>query len=347
MEGMLLGAPATLTRAQVADRAGVDLAVAQELWRLMGFADVDDADVAFTEADVQALRDTERLVALGVLGPERRAALVRTWGRSYARLAEWQTRLLTEVAADGADPAVPDRAGRSGRTDAGLGALAGLAEEVVPLVESLQGYVWRRHLASATARTLAAEPAASPVSDQTVCFVDIVGYTHRSRALSERGLAAWLERFEETCADTALDHGARVIKNIGDEVLLVADTAACAAEVALTLTARGADPDDDFPEVRAGLAHGPVLSRLGDVFGEAVNVAARLTALARPGTVLVDSGARAALDGSPDEAAAPDGAGGEALDEAGAEPAAYSLRRLRRASVKDYPRVGAWVLRRA
>jgi len=324
VEGVLLGARPTLTRVEVASRAGVALPVAQELWRLMGFAEVGDAEVAFTEADVQALRDTERLVALGVLGPERRAALVRTWGRSYARLAEWQTRLLTEVAADGRDDA---------------GALAGLTEEVLPLVESLQGYVWRRHLASATARTLATDPVPSPVSDQTVCFVDIVGYTHRSRALSERELAAWLERFEGVCAEAVLDHGARVIKSIGDEVLVVADTATGAAEVALALTARGADPDDGFPEVRAGLAHGPVLSRLGDVFGEAVNVAARLTSLARPGTVLVDAGVHAALDADRDTAR---GAGPAVAP----EPAAYALKRLRRASVKDYPRLEAWVLRR-
>ena len=166
-------------------------------------------------------------------------------------------------------------------------------------------------------------------------------------ALSERELAAWLERFEEACAEAVLDHGARVIKSIGGEVLVVADTPASAAEVALALTARGSDPDDGFPEVRAGLAHGPVLSRLGDVFGSTVNVAARLTSLARPGTVLVDAGVHDALDPGPDqpEPDGPDAPGGTGAQTAHPHPA-YVLKRLRRAAVKDYPRLDTWVLRR-
>jgi adenylate cyclase len=123
------------------------------------------------------------------------------------------------------------------------------------------------------------------------------------------------------------DHGGRVIKNIGDEVLFVADDVAAAAEVALLLTERGADPDDDFPGVRAGLAHGEVVARLGDVLGPTVNIASRLTSVARPGTVLVDDGAHERL--STDDAAP------------------YAFRRLRRTSVKGYERLQPWALRRA
>ena len=61
------------------------------------------------------------------------------------------------------------------------------------------------------------------------------------------------------------------------------------------MTARGADPDDEFPEVRAGVAYGDVVSRLGDVFGPTVNIASRLTSVARPGSVLIDRGAHDAL----------------------------------------------------
>ena len=64
-----------------------------------------------------------------------------------------------------------------------------------------------------------------------------------------------------------MDHGGRIIKTIGDEILFVADDPAAAADVALLLTARGEDPDDPFPSVRAAIAHGEVVSRLGDVFG--------------------------------------------------------------------------------
>ena len=283
VERYLLGETPSLTRVEVADRAGVPLELATELWRLLGFVNQTDDAVAFTEADVHALVLASDLVKLGILGPESQAALVRTWGRSYARLAEWQTTLLTEVATEGgADPAAR---------------LTELAESVLPRVESLQTYVWRRHLASATSRTLAVESAGSPVSNLAVCFVDIVGYTSRSKNLAEGELVDWLEHFEAEAAGIVVDHGGRVIKTIGDEILFVADDPAAAAEAALVMTERGDDPQDRFPEVRAGMACGEVVSRLGDVYGPVVNIAARLTSVARPGTVLVDRGAYEALSG--------------------------------------------------
>lgn len=310
VEVFLLGDAPSLTKVEVAARAGVPLPVAEELWRLLGFAHAADDDPAFTEADVEALRLSHDLIELGILSPERQAALVRTWGRSYARLADWQTTLLTDVALESGDPAAR---------------VTTLAEQVLPRVDALQSYVWRRHLASAASRAIGSDTVGSPAAPLAVGFVDIVGYTSRSKALSETDLVAWVEAFEAGATGTVVDHGGRVIKNIGDEVLYVADSSAAAAEIALTLTARGSDAGDDFPEVRAGVAYGDVVSRLGDVFGEVVNLAARLTSVARPGTVLVDRGAHEALAGDP----------------------SYAFRHLRRTPVKGYAKLQPWVLRRA
>jgi adenylate cyclase len=310
VEEIILGEKPHLTRLEVTERAGVPLEVARELWRLLGLPEQGDDDVAFTEADVQALTYTRDLMKLGVLSPERQAALVRTWGRSFARLAEWQTRLLTEVALEADDP---------------LASVVELTGEVLPRLDELQSYVWRTHLARTAARLMATQGAGSDVVEQAVGFVDIVGFTSRSKELSDLELVTWIEYFEAECSVVVNDHDGRVIKNIGDEVLFVADDPAHAAEVALLLTARGADADDEFPEVRAGLAYGEVVARLGDGLGPTVNIAARLTSVARPGTVLVDDGAHDALDtdGSP-----------------------YAFRRLRRTSVKGYSRLQPWALRR-
>jgi adenylate cyclase len=311
VEELILGQRPHLTRLEVVERAGVPLDVARELWRLLGLPEQGDDDVAFTDADVQALTYTRDLMKLGVLSPERQAALVRTWGRSFARLAEWQTRLLTEVALEQDDP---------------LTSVVELTEEVLPRLDELQSYVWRTHLARTAARLMATQGAGSDLVDLGVAFVDIVGFTSRSKELSDLELVTWIEYFEAECSAAVTDHGGRVIKNIGDEVLFVADDAAQAAEVALLLTARGADEQDEFPEVRAGLAYGEVVARLGDVLGPTVNIASRLTSIARPGTVLADDGAHEALegDGSP-----------------------YTFRRLRRTSVKGYTRLQPWALRRA
>lgn len=332
VERFLLGEQPGLTRVQVAERAGVPLVVAEQLWRLLGFPNQTDEALAFTEADVEALRLTHDLVELGILGADSQAALVRTWGRSYARLAEWQTNLLTDVAIEGPDPEQR---------------LTELASSVLPRVEKLQSYIWRRHLASATNRLLAVDSSGSSMSQQAVCFVDIVGYTSHSKTLAEAELVDWLEHFEDQATRLVVDLGGRVIKTIGDEVLFVADDPAAAAEIALRMTERGADDQDRFPQVRAGLAHGDVVSRLGDVYGPVVNIAARLTSVARPGTVLVDRGAYEALSGRSSEEQ--DTPADDTSDRAGNGTAdsAYAFRRMRRTPVKGYSRLQPWVLRRA
>ena len=248
---------------------------------------------------------------IGILPPESQAALVRTWGRSFARLADWQTALLAGIAVEGDDPA---------------GQLTRLASDVLPRVEALQAYAWRRHLASSVQHVLDDTRAITQgQTELSVCFVDIVGYTTQSRSLDGAALVEWVDGFELDTTALVVDHGGQVIKTIGDEVLFTVADPAAAVEVALALTARGADEDDPFPAVRAGIAHGSVVRRLGDVFGSTVNAASRLTSAARPGSVLVDAGVHEAL--------ATD-------DEDG-----WRFRRARRVSAKGFTNLEAWRVR--
>lgn len=289
--------------------------VSTALWSLMGFATVGDDERAFTDDDVEALVLARELIELRILSAERQAALVRTWGRSYARLAEWQTSLLASVAAENGDDLDET--------------LPALVAEVLPRVERLQTYVWRRHLASAGSRLLVADETGAVTLREAVCFVDIVGYTSRSKSLTESELVAWLESFEHGATALVTEAGGRIIKNIGDEVLFSVDDPAAALDVVLEMLRRGADEEDPFPEVRAGVAYGDVVVRLGDVFGPTVNIAARLTSAARPGSVLVDQGLHDAVRGE---------AGGD-------DPTPFEWRRVRRLSVKGYSRLAAWAVR--
>ena len=317
----LLGEAPSLTRVEVAERAGVPLELAVTLWHQLGFPHHADDDVAFAERDVEALRLSAELVRIGILSPESQAALVRTWGRSYARLAEWQTTLLAGLASG------------DGNVTAGPDDLTALAGDVLPRVEALQSYVWRRHLASAAEHLLEdASTLTTTESRLSVCFVDIVGYTTQSRSLDGPALVQWVDGFEQDTTAIVVDHGGQVIKTIGDEVLFTVADPAAAVEVALALTARGTDEDDPFPAVRAGIAHGSVVRRLGDVFGSTVNAASRLTSAARPGSVLVDAGVHEAL--------------AEALGEDRAEPA-WRFRRARRISAKGFSHLEAWRVRAA
>ena len=310
LEAALLGAPVVLTRQQVTEQVGVTDADAHAIWSALGFPEVAPGEVAFTERDVVALRTVVGLRTAGVIDPDTLLILARAMGQGLSRLAEAQIDVL--------------RGQSAGLTvEQAMDATALASAEVLPKLESLVVHVWRRQFAAATSRSFAMGLSEGlPV--MAVGFVDLVGWTRTSRERDAAELEALLERFE---ADTALRvtaAGGRVVKTIGDEIMFVADSIAGAAEVALASVEAHA-ADDHLPEVRAGLALGPVIARLGDVFGEPVNLASRLTSEARPGTVLVDRQAAEALEEVP----------------------AFSVQRLKHRSVRGYAALRPALLRRA
>jgi adenylate cyclase len=271
LEGELLGGARQYTRREVAERAEVTIDHARLLWRALGFADVDDDKRAFTDRDVEALRTVQRLMAQGIIDDETQVAMTRAMGQSLGRLAEWQVSAITSSLTD------PDGPGGGDPIEA--------ARELVPVMESLIGYVWRRHLASTAGRLLAV--AGGEVDGSlSVGFADLVGFTSLTRHVDEEELGKLVERFEQVANDVVAEHGGRVIKTVGDEVMFAADAPDVAAEIALGLLEQAAAAD--LPELRVGLACGAVLARLGDLYGEPVNLASWLTSAARPGSILVD-----------------------------------------------------------
>jgi adenylate cyclase len=307
LEEILLGGPRVFTRVEVAERAGVPLDRAEVLWRSLGFATVADDEVVFGERDVDALRTITAVVEGGVVGREQEAAVARSLGQAMARLADWQATLLTDRP--------PAAAG------AGDGTLDAV-EQLVPVIEELQSYVWRRHLVAAAGRMLPVADDDPQAATVVVGFADIVGFTRLSRSVDEAELAALVERFESVTAATIAEHGGRVVKTIGDEVLFVVPRPESAAAVAVALH-RWVEQSPDLPQLRIGMASGPVTSRLGDVYGPVVNVASRLTSVARPGSTVVDRELAAAL----------------------ADATTCTVRRIRRVSVRGYAHLEPWVLR--
>jgi adenylate cyclase len=284
LEQELLGGDRKYDRREVAERAGVSVELARTLWRALGFADVGDDNRAFTERDVEALRTVHELVQMGVIDDKTQLSVTRAMGQTLSRLADWQISTITEVLAR-TDALGPDEATK-------------VARELVPVMESLMGYVWRRHLAAAAGRTLAAGGEETHAHTMVVGFADLVGFTSLTRQVSEDQLAELVERFESTAADVVAEAGGRVVKTVGDEVMFSADDAGVGADIATRLSELVA-ADVNLPDVRVGLAHGTVLSRLGDLYGEPVNIASRLTSIARPGSVLVDRDLGALLEQDP------------------------------------------------
>lgn len=299
----ILGGGPRYTRTEVAELTGIPLTRLTSLWRALGFPSVADDAALFTDSDISALRELPALLdPVGVTEGDD-LAIVRTLGRTFNRLAEWEVRMIAKGLAD-----VPAEE------------LGPSVEALLPTIQRLHDYAWRRHLAGAAARVLLS--GTTDGAELAVGFVDMVGFTRTSRRLSGAELGDLVERFEASASALVAAHHGRVIKTIGDEILFVTDTPEAAIEVALTLAALH-DADPDYPQVRGGVAHGPVLARLGDVFGETVNIASRLTSLARPGTVLAN------------------GALAEALGPA------FAVRRLPAERVRGYSRLEAWAVRRA
>jgi adenylate cyclase len=84
---------------------------------------------------------------------------------------------------------------------------------------------------------------------------------------------------------------------IGDAAMLVAPDTESILDAALALVAAIDSEEESFPRLRAGVARGPALPRGGDWYGRPVNLASRVTGIARPGSVLVSAEAREAARG--------------------------------------------------
>lgn len=287
LERRILGQEPRHTREQVAGSAGVSLAQARRLWRALGFPDAGES-AAFNDADREALRRLADAVDSGVVDFETAVRLTRAVGQTMARLADWQVATLTERVED--VEAGPDATGSR------LTAALGMVDEVGTLFEDLLVYAWRRHMAAAVTRVEALGAAEEDLHTVrlTVGFADLVAFTRLSNGLDETSLGDLVEGFESKAADLIAAMSGRVIKTLGDSVLFVTENATGGVETALRIVDVIA-ADSSLPDVRVGMASGPVITRMGDVFGSPVNLAARLTAVARRNRVIIDQDTAARL----------------------------------------------------
>ncbi|WP_433176081.1 adenylate/guanylate cyclase domain-containing protein [Actinoallomurus sp. CA-150999] len=316
IEELLLGGELRYTRIDAIKRSGVSEEFTQRLWRAFGFPHPADEAIAFTEGDLDALVRIRELLHEGLLDEDMVLRMVRAVGQTMARLAEWQIDVLIGGLTDPLEPPPPEI----------VRLIVDHAQNHIAALEPLLVHAWRRQLAAAGTRALTASTAEDALPGRprrVVGFADIVEFTETSRHLDERDLARLVERFEETASDIVAEHGGRIVKTLGDEVLYTADTPALGAEIGLRIAeAVRAGGDTD---VRVGMAYGLVLTLMGDVFGTTVNLASRLTSIARPGTVLADADLADGLRGG----------------------AAYALVRIGRRPARGLGIIQPYVVRRA
>jgi adenylate cyclase len=316
----LFGEPAQYTRAEIAERSGVDPEVSSSLWRALGFPDLPDGVPVFSDESVTVLLMLrERLEAWFMRRNATEAEAVDALVQQVRALSIGVSR-VAEVLSDSIVDSIA--AGReSGLDDESL------AEVYVdnldwPSVARLLDYVLRLQLRDAVWRKLAIEETSTTRPTLAVGFVDLVGYTALSQVLDDDELGALVTRFEALTLDTIAELGGRVVKTIGDEVMFVSESPDVGAAIALRLTEQ-TEEDGVLPNARGGLAYGSVVAREGDYYGPVVNLAHRLVELAYPGTILASTD----------------------LHDAVADDPAFAWGRSRDRKIRDIGRVGTWPLR--
>ena len=280
LEKVILGEVPGLTSSDVATAAGVTTEEARRLWRALGFPDAGE-HAAFTAADLDALTTLVGAVEAGAIDFDTAVRLTRAVGQTMARLADWQVATLSarvEHLEEGLEA-----------TGSRIGSALRIADQVGVPFEQMLIYAWRRHLAAAVGRieALGAADEDLHTTQVTVGFADLVGFTALSNEMEDDRLADMVEIFESRCADVVAARHGRLIKTLGDSVLFVSEDAERAISIALNII-EVIGNDARLPDVRLGLATGSVIMRLGDVFGSPVNLAARLTGVARRNRVITD-----------------------------------------------------------
>ena len=280
LERAIIGATPELTGEEVAAPAGLTVKQAQRLWRALGFPEAGD-EAAFTEADADALVKVAAIARDGDLDFDTIVRMTRAVGQTMDRLAAWEVAMLA---------ALMDEPGLSKRTEA-----LRLVETIGPHFEALLTYVWRRHLLAAVTRVETLEGVEDEeVAEATVGFADLVSFSALTNKLDEDEIGDLVEVFEGRAHEVVSRRGGRVVKTLGDSVLFMAPSPAEGVEIAWDVVkVIGADPR--LPDVRVGVVTGPVVLRMGDVYGPAANLAARLVAVARRNRVITDAHTAAGL----------------------------------------------------
>jgi len=264
---------AYLTGPDTAEAAGIDHDLAERFWHAVGMPRLDKQTVAFSEADVDALIRLKTMLEAGYPIDDL-ITTSRLVGRAMSRISDAHTRSFRDRLVGPLLAAGPEEAGQA----------AALVRHVVDLVAPLMEYSYRRHIDAALQNIAAAD--SDQLSEKLAAgFTDLVAFSKLVDELREDELSNLIERFEGVVMDACIDNGVRLVKIVGDSALFVSSEPVRALRAALEILER-VKADENLPEARAGLDYGAVVPRAGDYFGRPVNVAARITDVARPGSLV-------------------------------------------------------------
>jgi adenylate cyclase len=269
---------------EIAEISGFDLDLLLRFRAALGVPYGDPDERLAGDADLQAALRTKAILDAG-LPPEGMLQTARTIGMGMARVAEANRELVVRNLTDPGD-SERDLANRLVQT----------ADALLPLVGETLVYAFRVNLLEQVKRDViaAADLESGEIGgavERSICFADLVEFTSLGEEIAPEELGEVVGRFEEL-ATSVVASPVRLVKTIGDAVMLVSPEGGPLVGAALDLVAAAAAEGDQFPVLRAGIATGPTLPQSGDYYGRSVNLASRVTGIARPGSVLVDTATR-------------------------------------------------------
>jgi adenylate cyclase len=289
LERVLAGEGPRYTQRELAELTDSKLDLLVEARRALGLPAVGPDERIVTQEELELAHNGARLIEAG-LDEQAFLDLTRVMSQSMATVAAsfaaiWGEALL-----------------RPGDTERDFGLrLSDSLQALGPLAgPSLQNML-TLHLAEQIRNTVVGQaelvsghmPGAQQV---TVGFVDIVGFTRLGEEIPPEELGTVVQRFEELI-DDSVQPPARLVKTIGDAAMVVAPQPEPVLDIMLELVEH-AQEDDERLLLRAGVAGGEALPRAGDWYGRPVNLASRLTAFARRGSVVASKDIRDAAGGS-------------------------------------------------
>jgi adenylate cyclase len=266
----------TRTAAEIEAETDLPAQTMIRIRRLLGLPGAEPEDRVFTDEDVEAARSIKLFVDAG-FEEERIVEITRVLGEGMSRLAATIAGAFVETFLAPGDS----------EEDVAL-RFSGLAEQLTPATSPILTAGFKAHLRDAVQRGMLGreELEAGDLGtsqELAVCFADIVGFTRLGGQVELRELGTVAGELAQLAAQLT-EAPVRLVKTIGDAAMFVSSEPGPLIDVAIRLVA--AFEEHELPSLRAGIALGPAVTRAGDYYGNSVNLASRVTGIARPGSVL-------------------------------------------------------------
>jgi adenylate cyclase len=283
IEDLLGGSERRHTLRDVSRATGLEAGLIERILAAMGSGAGEPVPELLSDEDLEMLRYVATMLEAG-LPSVAFLQLARVYGQALAQVAEAEVRLIHLY--------VHEPLMREGMPNVEIAEeMEGLARELIPFVVPLLRYTHDRLLGHFVEQDVIGHMESELVERASeegrvrlaIVFADLAGYARLTVERGDEEALAAVERFVEEVQRT-LPADARVVKTLGDEVMVVGPDAGALVVWAVGLGARTRAGD---PPPRIGMHYGDVLYRDGDYYGREINQAARVVARAGGGEVLV------------------------------------------------------------